>query len=77
MSASEGRLTAVGRGFIDPRDGVLVVKRIEVRYHLKIDADEQREPAERAHRHHVSNCPVAQTLQGCVEIETKLEMSTE
>ena len=77
MSASEGRLTAEGRGFIDPRDGVLVVKRIEVRYQLRIETEEQRELAERAHRHHVDNCPVAQTLKGCVEFETELEVSIE
>ncbi len=48
-----------------------MIKRIHVRYHLKLGG-EQRETAERAHGVHQSHCPVARTLKGCVDITTEL-----
>ena len=54
-------------------DRVLVIKRIHVRYHLRLRED-QREAAERAHAAHQQHCPVARTLRGCVEITTELAM---
>jgi uncharacterized OsmC-like protein len=53
-------------------DNVLVIKRIHVRYRLKLAAS-QREIAERVHGFHADYCPVARTLQGCVEITTTLD----
>jgi organic hydroperoxide reductase OsmC/OhrA len=57
-------------------DRVLVIKRIHVRYHLKLRA-EQREAAERAHGAHQSHCPVARTLRGSVDITTELALEVE
>lgn len=51
---------------------VLVIRRIEVGYKLKLDA-EYHELAERVREFHADFCPVARTLAGCVEIETRLE----
>jgi len=53
-----------------------VIKRIHVRYHLKL-RPEQRDAAERAHGAHQSHCPVARTLRGCVEIITELALEVE
>jgi len=55
---------------------VLVIKRIHVRYELKLRRD-QREAAERAHGLHANHCPVARTLKGCVEITTELHVDEE
>ncbi len=52
---------------------MLVVKRIHVRYYLRLNAA-QREVAERVHGFHAEFCPVARTIWGCVEITTSLEM---
>lgn len=52
---------------------MLVIRRIEVTYRLKID-DEHRDSAERVLEFHADYCPVAKTLSGCVEIEIRLEM---
>lgn len=52
---------------------MLVIRRIHVRYHLKLDP-ERRETAERVHDMHVQYCPVARTIGGCVDITTALEM---
>jgi uncharacterized OsmC-like protein len=61
---------------VEAEDRVLVIKRIHVRYRLRLRAD-QREAAERAHAAHQSHCPVARTLRGCVAITTELELSEE
>ena len=50
---------------------VLVIKRIHVTYHLKIKPD-QRETADRVLGFHADKCPVARTIQGCVDITTEL-----
>ncbi len=49
------------------------MRRIHVRYRLKLDA-EKREAAERAHRVHADSCPVARSIRDCVAISTSLEM---
>lgn len=58
---------------MEAADGVLVVKRIKVGYTLKVSA-EDRETAERVHGFHVSKCPVARTIGGCVDISTTLKV---
>ena len=60
-------------GEIAKEGNVLIVKRIHVRYHLKLDPA-KREAAERVHGFHAERCPVARTLRGCVEISTSLEL---
>ena len=52
---------------------MLIVKRIHVQYHLRLD-ESQRETAERVHGFHAEHCPVARTIRDCVEISTALEM---
>lgn len=54
-------------------DRVLVIRRIEVVYHLRAPAD-RRETVERVHGIHAAHCPVARTLSGCVEIDTRVEI---
>ena len=51
----------------------MVIKRIHVTYHLKIQP-EQRETAEKVHGFHADYCPVARTMKGCVDISTELKM---
>jgi organic hydroperoxide reductase OsmC/OhrA len=64
---------AEASGEVEAVDGVLIVKRIRVGYTLKVST-EKRETAERVHGFHVSKCPVAQTIGGCVDISTALRM---
>jgi len=66
-------LTSEVRGEIEKDGNVLVIKRIHVTYHLKLKAD-QRETAERVLGFHAEKCPVARTIQGCVDITTELDM---
>jgi uncharacterized OsmC-like protein len=53
---------------------VLVIRRIHVTYHLRLDP-EQRQTAERVLGVHADACPVARTLRGCITISTALEMA--
>ncbi len=53
---------------------MLVIRRIHVRYHLKIDPA-RRDTAERVLGFHAERCPVARTIGGCVAITTSLEMT--
>jgi len=52
----------------------LVIRRIHVSYHLRLDPA-KREVAERVLAVHADACPVARTLRGCIEITTALEMA--
>ncbi len=60
------------RGDIETEDGVLVIRRIHVRYRLNVP-EAARETVARVHQAHVKACPVARSLMGCVEIETEVE----
>jgi uncharacterized OsmC-like protein len=54
-------------------DGVLVVRRVHVRYRLRADQD-KREIVDRVLGFHARKCPVARTIDGCVEVTTELEL---
>jgi uncharacterized OsmC-like protein len=60
-------------GEIELEDKVLVIKRIEVRYRLKIPED-KHEVAERVHGAHARSCPVARSIGTAVDISTRLEL---
>jgi uncharacterized OsmC-like protein len=54
---------------------VIVLKRIHVTYHLKLDdPDEQRAAAERVLGAHAKYCPVARSLMPAIDITTSLEI---
>ncbi len=60
-------------GEVEKDEGVLVIRRIRVTYHLKTAADNE-EAVRRVHDFHADKCPVYKTIQGCVEVETELEI---
>jgi organic hydroperoxide reductase OsmC/OhrA len=74
IRAGEGRLSAAVNGEIELDGKVMVIKRIQVTYHLKLKP-EQRETAEKVHGFHADYCPVARTMKGCVDITTELLMA--
>ena len=73
MTASDGRLVAEVRGGVGKEDGVLVVRRIHVKYLLQA-AGADAEALGRAHDMHAMRCPVYRTLHQCIEITTELEV---
>lgn len=54
--------------------GVLRISKIRVRYEIELP-EGRREALDRALSAHVANCPVAQTLLPCVEIEWEAEVT--
>lgn len=61
-------------GDVETEGEVLVIRRIRVRYLLRLQPD-QAETARRAHDMHHSHCPVYRTLCGCIDISTELELA--
>ena len=66
-------MSSEAEGDVVLEDGVLVIKRIGVRYRLTGCPEDKREAAERAHRIHATRCPVAKSIGGSIEITTELE----
>jgi organic hydroperoxide reductase OsmC/OhrA len=60
-------------GEIENEDGVLVIKRITVRYRLRTPP-EKREEVERVHGFHAKFCPVARSISGAIDVRTELEL---
>lgn len=77
MNAGDGRLVADVAGECEASDdGVLVLRRIHVRYTLRADPA-RRDAIDRAFRLHTDRCPVARSIGRCVEISTELELVPE
>ncbi len=63
-------------------DGVIVLRRVHVRYTLRADpgmlADAaKRQAIERVHGLHARKCPVARSIGGSVDITTELKLGPE
>ncbi len=53
---------------------MLIIKRIHVTHHLRVEPDADRDAVGRVYEAHVSKCPVAQSIGGCIDISTELEL---
>ena len=73
IGASRGKLVAEVRGGVGKDEGVLVIRRIRVKYLLKAKGEDEAAIA-RAHDVHAMRCPVYRTLHRCIEITTELEI---
>ena len=59
------------RGEVEKEDdGVIVIRRIHVTYHLKAD-EAEKEAIERVHDFHADKCPVYRTLKDSIDITTE------
>jgi uncharacterized OsmC-like protein len=81
VPARDGRLVADVAGEVErSEDGVIVLRRIHVRYTLRVDSamrPAMRGMIDRAHEHHASKCPVARSIGGSVDITTELDLVPE
>ncbi len=75
IAAGEGSLLAEAEGEVEIEDGVLVLRRIHVRYTLRGCPPERREAAERAHSVHQGKCPVARSIAGAIAVTTELSFA--
>ena len=69
-------MTSDVKGEVEKDDGVLVIKRIHVVYHLRADSAEA-DTIERVHEVHHGFCPVYKTVSGCIDITTEVELIDE
>jgi uncharacterized OsmC-like protein len=51
-----------------------VIKRIHVRYTLRVDPRVEREKIERAFAHYKPRCPVYRSISGSIEISDELDL---
>jgi len=73
IDAKQGRLTADVKGEIESDDGVLIIRRVHVRFQLKAP-DTVRDTVERMHSVYKEKCPVYRTLQPAMEITSTYEL---
>lgn len=53
---------------------MLVIKRIHVRYLLRVDHDVNRARIQRAFEHHMPRCPVYRSIGSAINCTTELEI---
>jgi uncharacterized OsmC-like protein len=67
IDASDGRLIADAQGEVENDDGVLVLRRIHVKFTLRA-SDDARETVDRVHQFYADKCPVYRSLRSAIEI---------
>jgi organic hydroperoxide reductase OsmC/OhrA len=67
ISLSGSDITADVVGHHEVRDGLPVLTRVHVHYHLNVPAD-AREKVDRALAKHAEKCPTAASLRGAIEV---------
>ncbi|MDH3499770.1 MAG: OsmC family protein [Acidimicrobiia bacterium] len=73
INASGGNLVGHVVGEVEKDEGVLVIRRIHVRYELAdVDSDEARAKVERVLGFHADRCPVARSIRNAIDITTEL-----
>ena len=73
IDAKHGRLIADVRGEIESDGGVLVIRRVHVRFLLKA-AEDVRDTVERVHSVYKEKCPVYRSLRPAFEITSACEL---
>ncbi len=58
-------------GEVETEEGVLVIRRIHVTYHLQAEPG-SAEVVARVHGMHAGKCPVYRSLAGCIDITTEV-----
>ncbi len=78
IPAGDGYFYSESVGEVEKEGGTLVIKRVHIVYHLKIDSgllDEKRDAIQRAFDLHADACPVYKSISGCIDITRELEIN--
>ena len=78
IPAGDGYFHSESVGEVEKERGTLVIKRVHIIYHLKVEAgllSEKRDAIQRAFDFHADSCPVYRSISGCIDITTELEIS--
>ena len=74
IPAPRDRIQADVEGDIEAVDKVLKITRIRVRYRLRIP-EGARERAERAVATHATQCPAANSVRGCIDLDITADIT--
>ncbi|MDA8016187.1 MAG: OsmC family protein [Thermoanaerobaculia bacterium] len=74
VNASDGKLSSEVFGEVEVDDGVLVLRRIHVKYSLQADTA-QRPTIERVHDMHKKYCPVYRSITPSIDVTTELVLT--
>ena len=78
IPAGDGYLESQTVGEIEKERNVLVIKRINITYKLKIDPElleEKRDAIDRVMRAHPNSCPVYRSISDSIDITAELEIN--
>ena len=73
IDASNGKLTADVTGEVETEEGVLVIRRIQVRMRL-VAPEEARATVERTHDIYAMRCPLYRTLHRTIQLTSSFEL---
>ncbi len=77
IPAGDGYLYSESIGELEKERGTLVIKRVNVKYHLNVEAAllaEKREAIQRAFELHPDSCPVYRSIYTSIDITKELEI---
>jgi len=77
IPAGEGYLESDTIGEIEKEGNVLVIKRINITYKLRVDPqllEEKRDAIERVMRVHPNSCPVYRSISGSIDVSATLDL---
>mgnify|MGYP000019857698 FL=1 len=77
IPAGDGFLHSDSVGELEKEDGVLVIKRVHVKYTLKVDSAlyaEKEAAVQRAFELHPDSCPVYRSIHTSIDITKELEV---
>ncbi len=77
IPAGEGYLESDTIGEIEKEGNVLVIKRINITYKLRVDPqllEEKRDAIDRVMRVHPNSCPVYRSISGSIEVSATLDL---
>lgn len=77
IPAGDGFLHSDSVGELEKEDGVLVIKRVHVKYTLKVDSAlyaEKEAAVTRAFELHPDSCPVYRSIHTAIDITKELEV---
>ncbi|MXX93440.1 MAG: OsmC family protein [Chloroflexi bacterium] len=77
IPAGEGYLESDTIGEIEKEGNVLVIKRINITYKLRVDPqllEERRDAIDRVMRVHPNSCPVYRSISGSIDVSATLNL---
>ena len=75
IDASNGKLTADVTGEVETEEGVLVIRRIQVKMRL-VASQDVKETVERVHGIYAMRCPLYRTLHKAIQLTSSFELVT-